>query len=1516
MTTYWVEFVYNMDRGNFAPDDQNFPGSGQLASFLGNPVYGPSVDPTPYSSYPFGYIEQAYAAVPQGNWELVQQPNGLNWHFEETNIVEWTYTIGIGNYFVAGSQPDPTILVGPTATDSATEAQPSPYEPPGTSPGIFTVQWTTYAWEEINVGPPSGPIVNISNAPTVHKSASQPQTETFTVSLSSPSSDTITVDYATHNGTAIAGADFQDSHGTLTFAPGQTTQTIQVPLLENPLSSPPSEQFSVVLSNLTESGGTGAVVGINTGFGAIDQNTLFTTGAETVNFNSLTDNQAAAIDDGADLYNALGGGDTITLPNADPGDTSIAISLTDKTFDLHHTFAIGDSPTGVTTNVYGSSGSYNLALGAGAQTVTINGAGTTKVAAGSGVDSFSISGGGTLEVNGNLGGGSATIGANSTLELNGADIGTITFAGTNATLKIDGSTTPTGVISGFTPGDSFDIASLPFDGHGYTIWETSTKTLQFVDNGAVYNFSLSQPIVGGVTLFSDKNGGTEIAYISNPATHYSTSPAPPPPALQTFNPYSAVVQLTYTAPDGDTDIGTGFIVGPHTILTAAHVLTHVKLESPLGPVSGPIVTINGVDISIGTFSTFTDPQYVSSATFNDLNEIHDFGVINTSVNLASYGMFQLTSGFAAGSVNITGYPGGLGPQYNSIQNVILGATGFLEDPGNLGAGASGGPVWVSDGSSSTAVGIYVGVPDASLQFTPADISEILGWEALGLSLSKVAEGYISGATVFADANGTGQLASNDVSTTTDSTGSFSLSGGSGPLIAYGGTDTSLGLQFKGQLSAPAGSTDITPLTTLLTDLASDSFAQTKVLTALGLSTTLDLTTFDPIAAAQGGSPDGAAAEVAGEKVYDTVSMIASALAGMGAAFSPSLQAAFSSLASALDATGINLSDKTALSALFTQVAQMEGITLGQGTADTIASVIAAGNAALDHVLQTDQSGAQLLSDAAGIALVEQGAASTAITNAAGNSSQLQVVANLFTGANLGTLIAQAQNETQSPGQDLGPIAFNGATSTDQNTVLKASVSAVDLAGNGITYALDGTAPAGLTFNSDGTFSFDPGTNYKYLALGESTTMSFKFTASDGRGTAGTGTETITINGLNDPPTLDSTHTTASETINELPHTTGSTAIDKVTGVIAFTDPDLSHRPAATIDTKDETFSYQDSSGHDYALTPAQIATFEAAISIQPESGNTNAGTIDWVFSFADKQIDFVGTGESVTATIPVVIDDQHGGTVTQDVVVTIDGANDNPVAAPDGNVVAWGRTLKVAADEGVLANDSDPDIHDKLTVQAVDGKTKAVGHAIEGKYGWLTLNADGSYTYTASRNHDDFGWYHRGWDDRGWDDRGGIKQDTFTYTVSDGHGGLTTSTLNIVVFEKGTTYLSGANTTLTAAHNGPYVLDGSARGDTLKAGHGDAVLIGGSGDTLIAGKGDDTFLFRPDFGNDIIKNFNIHEDTLEFDHSIFRSTHDILAHTTNTAAGAAISDGQGGTVTLLGVTTAELHAHEHDFHLV
>jgi hypothetical protein len=71
---------------------------------------------------------------------------------------------------------------------------------------------------------------------------------TFTVTLDHQSLDEVKVDFKTQSGTATAGADFTAVNGTLTFPAGQTTATIQVPIL-NDTANEGTEQFDVVLSN-------------------------------------------------------------------------------------------------------------------------------------------------------------------------------------------------------------------------------------------------------------------------------------------------------------------------------------------------------------------------------------------------------------------------------------------------------------------------------------------------------------------------------------------------------------------------------------------------------------------------------------------------------------------------------------------------------------------------------------------------------------------------------------------------------------------------------------------------------------------------------------------------------------------------------------------------------------------------------------------------------------------------------------------------------------------------------------------------------------------------------------------------------------------------------------------------------------------------------------------------------------------------------------------------------------------
>ena len=73
---------------------------------------------------------------------------------------------------------------------------------------------------------------------------------TFTVTLSAASSDVITVAYATANGTATAGSDYEAQSGTLAFAPGETTKTITV-LVKGDRIAEPNETFVVNLSNAT-----------------------------------------------------------------------------------------------------------------------------------------------------------------------------------------------------------------------------------------------------------------------------------------------------------------------------------------------------------------------------------------------------------------------------------------------------------------------------------------------------------------------------------------------------------------------------------------------------------------------------------------------------------------------------------------------------------------------------------------------------------------------------------------------------------------------------------------------------------------------------------------------------------------------------------------------------------------------------------------------------------------------------------------------------------------------------------------------------------------------------------------------------------------------------------------------------------------------------------------------------------------------------------------------------------------
>ena len=107
----------------------------------------------------------------------------------------------------------------------------------------------------------SVPLPKLSIADTT---AVEGETARFTVRLSPASEQTVTVSYRTASGTAVAGRDFDTASGTLTFAPGNTRQSIAVPTREDDLDEP-NETFTVRLNNaigatLEDGSATGTIV--------------------------------------------------------------------------------------------------------------------------------------------------------------------------------------------------------------------------------------------------------------------------------------------------------------------------------------------------------------------------------------------------------------------------------------------------------------------------------------------------------------------------------------------------------------------------------------------------------------------------------------------------------------------------------------------------------------------------------------------------------------------------------------------------------------------------------------------------------------------------------------------------------------------------------------------------------------------------------------------------------------------------------------------------------------------------------------------------------------------------------------------------------------------------------------------------------------------------------------------------------------------------------------------------------
>ncbi len=172
-------------------------------------------------------------------------------------------------------------------------------------------------------------------------------------------------------------------------------------------------------------------------------------------------------------------------------------------------------------------------------------------------------------------------------------------------------------------------------------------------------------------------------------------------------------------------------------------------------------------------------------------------------------------------------------------------------------------------------------------------------------------------------------------------------------------------------------------------------------------------------------------------------------------------------------------------------------------------------------------------------------------------------------------------------------------------------------------------------------------------------------------------------------------------------------------------------------------------------------------------GSLTLGTDgQYTYNLDQSKAQFLDDGESRTDTFTYTIVDADGDPREGQVVITITGRNDAPVALDDTNFIVdivagadpttTGNVLQTIAHNGAPDNvdrgdvaDTDVDL-ETLTVSAVSGGT--VGVTLTGLYGSIVIDSDGSYTYTLDSDNADVVALGEG----------ETLTETFTYTSSDG----------------------------------------------------------------------------------------------------------------------------------------------------
>ncbi|WEG13455.1 Ig-like domain-containing protein [Pullulanibacillus sp. KACC 23026] len=303
----------------------------------------------------------------------------------------------------------------------------------------------------------------------------------------------------------------------------------------------------------------------------------------------------------------------------------------------------------------------------------------------------------------------------------------------------------------------------------------------------------------------------------------------------------------------------------------------------------------------------------------------------------------------------------------------------------------------------------------------------------------------------------------------------------------------------------------------------------------------------------------------------------------------------------------------------------------------------------------------------------------------------------------------------------------------------------------------------LTLNADGSFSYTPDANYN----GKDT---FTYKANDGDLDSEEQTVTIDVKSVNDAPVAKAD----SFMVNE-----DETLTVQATSSILANDTDVENDP----------------------LT---------AVLVNGPSHGTLSLNPDGTFSYTPN------ANYNGKDTFTYKANDGELNSAEQTVTIDVKPVNDAPIAKADSYTVNEDETLNVKSDASLLANDSDVD-GDSLTAIKVSGPS----------HGTLSLNADGTFSYTPDANYNG--------------------KDAFTYKANDGVLNSDVQTVTIDVksvndapVAKADSYSVNEDETLAVDTN-ILANDTDVDGDTLKS-----ILVDSPSHGTLALNLDGTFSYTPD----------------------------------------------------------------------